>query len=290
MINLYKMLKCLGICAVFLCSQTAMCQTLKTDTLKNKAQSKTQIIFMDDDKDAASVLQRKEKYVAYPQYFLKMRPFSIITGKVPIYLEVVQTKHLAYEVGLGITTQNFLFGTQYEGFFGSIYGNNSNGFSATTWNVAQNDLPISELGKTNQYTNAVSNLGVFGSVSGRYYFSKYTDNSRYLALTADFRNHKASAASYSGRTNNNPTGFDFDQNKRLTQRLNTQNISLNIGFTNQIGSLTFDNYFGLGLRRINSKQAAFGETVNGLPANGSFSYKNVEPIITSGFCIGFKLK
>ena len=289
MINLYKMLKCLGICAVFLCSQTAMCQTLKTDTLKNKAQSRTQIIFIDDDKDAASVLQRKEKYVAYPQYFLKMRPFSIITGKVPIYLEVVQTKHLAYEVGLGITTQNFLFGTEYQGNFDYIYPNSS-GISDVVWNVAQGDLPISELGKTSQYTNAVSNLGVFASISGRYYFSKYADNTRYLALTADFRNYKESAGSYTGRTNNNPTGFAFDETNRLTQRFNTQNFSLNIGVTNQIGSLVFDNYFGLGLRRINSKQAAFGETVNGLPVNGSFGYKAVEPIITSGFCVGFKLK
>ena len=289
MINLYKMLKCLGICAVFLYSQAAMCQTLKSDTLKNKAQSRTQIIFIDDDKDAASVLQRKEKYVAYPQYFLKMRPFSIITGKVPIYLEAIQTKHLAYEVGLGITTQNFLFGTEYQGNFGSIYPNSS-GISDVVWNVAQSDLPISELGKTSQYTRTVSNLGVFASVSGRYYFSKYADNTRYLALTADFRNYKASAGSYTGRTNNNPTGFAFDESNRITQVLNTQNLSFNIGFTNQIGSLTFDNYFGLGLRRINSKQAAFGETVNGLPANGSFSYKSIEPIFTSGFCIGYKIK
>ncbi len=289
MINLYKMLKCLGICAVFLCSQTAVCQTLKTDTLKNKAQSRTQIIFIDDDKDAASVLQRKEKYVAYPQYFLKMRPFSIITGKVPIYLEVVQTKHLAYEVGLGITTQNFLFGTEYQGNFGSIYPNSS-GISDVVWNVAQSDLPIAEFGRNNQIVSPVSSLGVFASVSGRYYFTKYTDNASYIALTADFRNYKSSTATFAGRSNTNPTGFAFDETNRLTQRLNTQNFAFNIGVTTQTGSLTFDNYLGFGLRRINSKQAAFGETVNGLPANGSFGYKAVEPIITSGFCIGFKLK
>jgi hypothetical protein len=263
----------------------AAAQVIKTDTARQRP---TQIIIIDDNKDAESKQQKKQKYIAYPQHFVKVRPFSIITGKLPIYFETIQNQRFGYEVGLGITTKNWVFNDFYTLDYGNI-GNTILGRTTrtNTWNTAT-DTIVQPVGRNRDQTLTTYKIGWIASGALKYYYNQTADTRSYFSLLIDHRRHLSSVGSYAGFDVN--TGFiGFDNNKTLAQSLNSSNISMNFGVNNYINNFMVDFYVGVGVRYLVNNTVIFADDANIMPLNGVSKFTNRLPIITSGLAIGLKL-
>ena len=216
---------------------------------------KKRVIGFDEDDENEEV----EEYV-YKSSAIKIAPFNFINGNFPIFFEK-EMSNFGLQVGVGPTFK------RYFDIYSEINHEDNLTFSS---NLAPGSF-------NNSYSfdldNTTADLGLYGTVEGKYYYSEDGFDGRYVGVKGTF--YKYNITRNTLPNNASLDGSGFDKYKTLTFIWGAQ-------ITKE--KFIYESFLGVGLNWMTRERYAYSSS-----NEGTVTFTGTLLTVDLGFRIGFQL-
>jgi len=229
-------------------------------------------------KNNVSAVGKKKYKGSSEQNIIKIAPVSFLSGYVPIYYERELTDFLSIQVGVGVTTRNYLK-EWVNNFEFSETDNASTTYKDPSINGSDNYYP------ENSYKNRTTSIGTYFSIQPRIFFASEGLGGSFIGFSVDKYNYKSSSDRIvpgSSDANGMPlfSKDQFSEFEKLTE------FAAQFGTQTLYDRISVEYTTGFALRKRNSLKYAYAYSNNGV-VEGSSSLKETKPAFTIGIKIGY---
>lgn len=211
---------------------------------------------------------------------VKLSPLSFLWGQVPVSYEREINSFFSVEVGVGITTQNFL-----RGWAKGIREDNDFNDGDIIWNAPGNENTENILDPY-QYKKRKAQIGYFITAQPRIYIESEGMDGSYIGFSVSylhFGNKHEKLIPNSSLSND----MKFS-NESVKEHEKFTDFMVNFGSQSLFDRISLDYSVGLGLRNINSKYYAVGmDFVNDNYIDGYITNKKTQFAFNLSIKVGY---
>lgn len=209
---------------------------------------------------------------------IKSNAFSFIFGKQYLETELKLADYLAIEGGIGVTFMPPIGGLGYTGIFIPLTDKNF----CTSPNFSDSNN-YCDYDSYSDYSIRKSSLGPLLSTSLKFYTQNDALDGGYLALNVRYTRRNLSVLKIIQQ-------YEFERSKTdyATEKINTFDYSVRLGYQNIINPMTTEIFIGIGIRSVyaNRLDIGFDESVSAY-ANKFQSFSDQSLFLEGGLKIGF---
>lgn len=217
------------------------------------------VVFATKSREKSS--SRSKSSESSQKNIIKIAPLSFLSGFVPVFYEKSLSDLFSIQVGVGITTKNYVRDALYDA--GSAASGNGTGSSAfayksITWNDGSNPNNVSNQNGIYGGDARKSSIGYMVSLEPRLYFASEGLEGGFIGLNLSKKRNNYTSKSISTTASTTSGNVTYDGGS-VKEYDNLSSLLVNFGNQRLYDHISLEYSAGIGIRSIKGQHYAYGQ-------------------------------